>query len=158
MRADWFIGDFPGSKPGLNPDSRFGAKNRLKPSLYQRHSGHTVNLDAQNLFGWPSRRARNGDLREQTSFRRASIHAFFQTELEKGFSSSSAALVIVTSNQTFPIHQDSGAKASNSSTSAEKISRLVFGCRVVNGALCYSYNHWRFPPFINHQYHAKAFD
>jgi hypothetical protein len=39
--------------------------------------------------------------------------------------------------QIFPVQQDSGAKTSNSSTSAEKIARLVFGYRVVNGALCY---------------------
>jgi hypothetical protein len=55
-----------------------------------------VNLDAQTLFGWPLRRARNGNRREKTSFKRASIRAFFQTEREKTFST--AALVIVTSN------------------------------------------------------------
>jgi hypothetical protein len=43
-------------------------------------------------------------------------------------------------------HQDSGAKTSNSSTAAEKIIRLVFGYRVINGALCYLNNHRTFWP------------
>src|ERR1700720_1908432 len=45
--------------------------------------------------------------------------------------------------QIFPVHQESGAKTSNSSASAEKNARLVFGYRVVNGALCYVHNHRR---------------
>jgi hypothetical protein len=53
------------------------------PTYISANWGHTVHLDAQTPFGWPPRRARNGNLREKTSFRRASIHAFFQTELGK---------------------------------------------------------------------------
>jgi hypothetical protein len=88
--------------PNLDPRIRASVFHRrhhwgvCPPYLYSRHSGHTVNLDAQTLFGWPLRRARNGNRRENTSFRRASINAFFQTEREKTFST--AALVIVTSN------------------------------------------------------------
>jgi hypothetical protein len=37
--------------------------------------------------------------------------------------------------QTFPIHQDSGANKSNSSTSDEKFVSQVFGYRVVNSTL-----------------------
>lgn len=47
---------------------------------------------------------------------------------------------------TFAVYQDSGAKAANSRTSAEKIGHLVTGRRVINCPFCHLNYHRRSPP------------